>query len=183
MSTATVISPEEFLAIADQEEAILEYDDGLVQEASDSSVRHGAVQTMIGHEVILWSKASGADIVASCNPGFWLTGKVLRKPDLAIIRPDVLALMPPYRGHVLGCPEIAVEVISDNESVGRIERKTRQYLESGAIAVWNIYPESQIVVVWRQRGAPYVASRTGFLEGPELLPGLRIPVAGLFTGR
>lgn len=178
--TATLISPEEFLALADQEEMILEYDDGVVSERPDMTAEHEEVQLRIGGEVMNWSDATRADVLATANAAFWLSQTVLKKPDVAILRRETLAAMSRYRGGVQGCPTIAVEVISGSETTAAIDKKTRQYLEAGAEAVWNVYRESQTVLVWRRSGDAYMVTRSGFLEEPGLFPGLRIAVAALF---
>ena len=63
-----------------------------------------------------------------------------------------------------------------------MDRKVRQYLQAGAVAVWLIYSETRHVPVYRRSGEirTYEAGQT--IEEPELMPGLAIPVDELFEG-
>jgi Uma2 family endonuclease len=176
-----LITPEEFLALPNLEEDLLEFDDGRVVEVQNMSFDHGVLQGWLCTLVNNWATETGAQVGAATNPCFWITDRQMRKPDLAILRHDALAAMPEFRGGLRGCPEVAVEVISGNERVGEVERKTKLYLDSGAKAVWNLYPESETIVVWHPGGGVSILGPTGFLEDPDLLPGLRIPVGELFA--
>ena len=180
MAVQTLISPEEFLALPDQEEYILEYDEGLVLEAPETDFEHGVIQGKIFRRVSEWSDVARAGVRVSQNAGFWLTDDKLRKPDVSIIRQEDLAALPRYKGGLRGCPEIAVEVISDTERVSDIEAKAKLYLATGARAVWKVYPQSRTVVVQLRSGHVRLLAPGDFLEDAELLPGLRIPVAERF---
>jgi Uma2 family endonuclease len=141
---------------------------------------HGAILVTLGYFAKKWIGETGAPFGAAMTPSFWLTDRQMRIPDLAIFRKETVAAMPEFRGGLRGCPEVAVEVISDNERIADVERKTKLYLDSGARAVWNVYPQSETIVVRRSGGGASMLSPGEFLEAPDLLPGLRIPVAALF---
>jgi Uma2 family endonuclease len=96
-------------------------------------------------------------------------------PDVAIIRTERLIR---HAGYTLGAPEIAIEIaINDAPSV--LQRKVSDYLENGSIAVCCVYPDSRNIVVYTAREWRRL-SESDALEFPELLPGLRIPLAAIF---
>ena len=137
-------------------------------------------EALMVQRVSNWQGETGLPIAVSSNAGFWLGDDRLRKRDVSIVRSKTLQAMPEYRGGLRGCPEIAVEVISDNEKVADIEEKTRLYLDAGAKAVWNIYPQSQTAVIKRPDVRASMLSIGEHLEDSDLLPGLRISIADRF---
>jgi Uma2 family endonuclease len=180
-AVAERITPEEFLALPNLEDDLLEFDDGHVVEVQNTGFDHGVIQGWLAQSVANWIDETGVPFGFAAAPRFWLTDRQMRIPDLAIFRNETVAAMPEFRGGLRGCPEVAVEVISGNERVGEVERKTKLYLDSGVKAVWNLYPESETIVVWHPGGGVSILGPTGFLEDPDLLPGLRIPVGALFA--
>jgi Uma2 family endonuclease len=63
-----------------------------------------------------------------------------------------------------------------------LDRKVRQYLQAGAVAVWLIYCETRHVLVYRRLGEIRTYEAGQRFEEPELLPGLAMPVDELFEG-
>jgi len=181
IAAEALLSPEDFLLLPRQEEDFLEYDHGRAVERAEMSADHGDIQTRAGVRVFVWIEANGFPAMVLTNTAFWLNEERMCKPDVAIVRTEALASMPRYRGGLLGCPDIAIEVISDSERTGDVEDKTRLYLDSGAKAVWNIFPRSKTVTVWRAEGRASILSPGEFLEAEGILPGLRIAVASLFA--
>ncbi len=83
-------------------------------------------------------------------------------------------------GYLLGAPELAVKVLSPSESTSDLNRKVELMLQTGALAVWVVYPYQRTVHV-HLPGA--TTSRLGVgdvLSLTELLPGWEMPVAKIF---
>ena len=80
-------------------------------------------------------------------------------------------------------PDLPVEVISENEKAEDVLEKTRDYLEAGARAVWLIYPSLEVIHVYETFTRIRVLTREDVLEGGEVIPGFRLPLATLFRGR
>src|SRR5207249_1119626 len=77
-------------------------------------------------------------------------------------------------------PDLAVEVLSPDNTRPRVRRKARAYLASGAQLVWAIDPRRQTVTVYRSGVAPQILSGDGTLSGETVLPGFALRVADLF---
>lgn len=98
-------------------------------------------------------------------------------PDVAIARTGRLL---GHEGFTPGAPDIAMEVAL-HDGPGVLQRKISLYLANGAHAVCCFYPDLRNCVVytghaWRE------LTEADALEFPELLPGLSIPIAGVFEG-
>lgn len=103
----------------------------------------------------------------------------LRRPDVSFLALDRVHSTPEDE-YIRRAPELAVEVISPSDSAEELERRTRQYFEAGAKLVWQIYPETRTVHVYRADGSAAVLDQQGALTAPELFAGWSTPVAALF---
>lgn len=104
----------------------------------------------------------------------------VRRPDVSFIersrlRPELLI------GHIPIAPDLAVEVVSPGDLFVDVRRKVGEYLRAGVRLVWVINPDEAEVQVFRV-GGTYSLVRSGeTLDGEEVVPGLRIPLAELFA--
>ncbi len=74
-------------------------------------------------------------------------------------------------GYLLGAPELAVKVLSPLESASDLNRKVELMLQTGALAVWVVYPRQRKVHV-HLLGATTLRLGVGdVLSLTELLPG------------
>lgn len=102
-----------------------------------------------------------------------------RRPDMHFVR----AARAPARPlpHVLpGAPDLAIEVVSPSDSQSEVAEKARDYLEAGGEEVWLVFPELQIITVFRAGRRPRSYSPGDTLESPALLPGFALSLDELF---
>lgn len=79
-------------------------------------------------------------------------------------------------------PDLAVEVLSESNTPREMERKLKEYFLAGVKLVWFVNPDDRTV---RAFTSPEVVERLTVaddLDGGEVLPGFRVPVARLFEG-
>ncbi len=79
-------------------------------------------------------------------------------------------------------PDLAVEVISENDEAVKVIAKVREYFDAGVRAVWVIYPNVEVVHVYHAFDRIEVVTRDGTLDGGAVVPGFRLPLAELFEG-
>jgi len=99
----------------------------------------------------------------------------LPTPDIAVFLNDNLHEEEKYETRA---PDLAIEIVSDDDRVSAVFAKARMYLEKGSQNVWIIFPsEKRVVVVtateWRWE--------SNTLACPEILPGFSIKVAEIFS--
>ena len=78
-------------------------------------------------------------------------------------------------------PELAVEVVSENNTANEIQEKIQDYFRCGVRNVWVVYPMQAQVFVYESPTQIKVVEQTDALDGGELLPGLRLPLDTLFA--
>ena len=169
------------LALLPEDDFFYELDEGELIQMPPPGEEHGWVQDevygpMFGH---VRARRLGKTYVET---GFLLKTDpdVVRAPDLAFIRKERLPVACHRSGYILGAPDLAVEVQSPSQSPADMRKKVRQYLAAGALIVWVVYPRRRQVVVHYASGKTETLSAGQHLEAPDLLPGLRIPLAEIF---
>jgi len=78
-------------------------------------------------------------------------------------------------------PDLAVEVVSENNSANQIQAKIQDYFRCGVRLVWVVYPMQEHVHVYNSPTQIAVAQRTDRLDGGDVLPGFSLPLEALFA--
>jgi Uma2 family endonuclease len=78
-------------------------------------------------------------------------------------------------------PDLAVEVLSPSDTIREMERKRREYFDSGVRLVWIVDPDTRTVAVYTKVENPEVLSEADILRGGEILPGFTLPLVELFA--
>jgi Uma2 family endonuclease len=77
-------------------------------------------------------------------------------------------------------PDLAIEVVSPSNTAFEVQRKIHEYFDAGVSQVWIIYPPQQEVYVFSSTKRIEVLQPGQDLDGGNLLPGFRLPLASLF---
>ncbi len=84
------------------------------------------------------------------------------------------------KGYWNGPPDLAVEVISPNDVVGRVEEKVRMWLEAGTRMVWLVNPKRCTVTVYRLLTIQTLTEKD-ILDGGHVVPGFQMSIAEIFA--
>jgi Uma2 family endonuclease len=108
---------------------------------------------------------------------------LVRRPDVSFIRYGRLPgeVLPTGWGKIP--PDLAVEVISPNDSADELEVKLDDYQKVAVPLVWVVNPKSRTVMVYRRDGSVSRLRETDELSGEDVIPGFRCPVRDLFPPR
>jgi Uma2 family endonuclease len=107
----------------------------------------------------------------------------VRKPDTSFIRIDRLSTEQAMsKSHMTTVPDLAVEVISPNDTVYEVDRKVQEFLDAGVELIWVINPEQRTVEIHRAKDPTKVdvLREHQELDGENILPGFRLPIRNLF---
>jgi Uma2 family endonuclease len=104
----------------------------------------------------------------------------VRYPDLSFIRRERLSPDGPARGHCRIVPDLVCEVVSPNDGAEEIAARVTDFLRAGTRLVWVIFPDARRVDVYRADGSGGWRLEGQELEGEEVVPGFRVPVAAMF---
>ncbi|MHB1426150.1 MAG: Uma2 family endonuclease [Gemmataceae bacterium] len=107
-------------------------------------------------------------------------GKV-RKPDVSFIRLQRLSLaQATTEGHCSSAPDLAVEVVSLNETTYETDEKVRAFLDAGVPLVWVVNPEQRTVAIHRASGTGTILRENDEINGEDVIPGFHCRI-GDFT--
>lgn len=100
--------------------------------------------------------------------------------DIAVISPELAALLPEDAFIIEGVPLLAVEILPPSDIRERIADKILEYLSANVPFVWIVDPVFRTVTVYRPDAKPAMFNEDHELLGDPHLPGLRISVAEIF---
>lgn len=146
-----------------------EWVDGKLIEKTGMTYKHGLAQGKLirqwGDYII--SNELGGEI---CVETLCRTAKQVRRPDLAYISPQLLEQ---FGNNFTVLPQsfpLIAEVASPDDRAEELFAKSKEYLESGCLEVWLLFPETRIVLInpqnrWLLFNADEVASTQNVLNG------------------
>src|SRR5262249_35033347 len=117
------------------------------------------------------------------STGFWMNNRNCRAPDISFIsraRMDAAGFRPSTRAFFRGAPDLAVEILAPTNSRREMDERLKDFFNSGTRLAWLIDPVAQRVEVCTSPTQRTLIGSGGFLEGAEVLPGFRYPIADLF---
>jgi Uma2 family endonuclease len=155
---------------------------GELREMSPSGWLHGQVvdnvHGVLGAYIRLHKLGRGF----GAETGFLLhrNPDTVRAPDFAFIAKEHLPAKMPTEAFWPGLPDLAVEVVSANDTKAEVEEKTKAWLAAGCAAVWVVNPKSKTVTVYHSHTDVEVKVAGDTLEGGSLVPGFSCQVEELF---
>ena len=161
----------------------MELVDGLLREKEGVSQRHGEIEFRLSVPLYIHVMREGLGELYPSDTQFVVLrdpDKILI-PDIAFVRADRLQpkderwRITPYP------PDLAIEVVSPNDSDQQVAEKLALYERAGVPLVWVVYPRRRAVEV-RPHGRPSSTLYEGdVLDGGDVIPDFRLPVADIFS--
>jgi Uma2 family endonuclease len=142
---------------------------------------HICTRLLVGLENFNRSRRLG--VVLGSSAGFWMFNRNCRAPDISFIpkaRLLSLGLSPSSRKFFPGAPDLAVEVLSPNNTRAEMDARLKDFFASGTQIAWLINPEEQCVEVCHSPTQRKLLGSGTDLDGEHLLPGFHYPIADLF---
>jgi len=120
-------------------------------------------------------------VVLDSSTGFWMKNRNCRAPDISFVSTDRLSGWKASAQHFFaGAPDLAVEILSPNNTRAEIDARLKDFFESGTRLAWVIDPNAEHAEVFRAPAFRDVVGKGGVLEATDLLPGFRYPIDDLF---
>lgn len=122
-------------------------------------------------------------VVLGSSAGFWMFNRNCRAPDISFIpkaRLESLNFKPSAKTFFPGAPDLAVEILSPNNTRREIDERLKDFFASGTQLAWIINPDTESAEVCHSPTQRQLIGPGGFLDGEQLLPGFRYPIADLF---
>ncbi len=164
---------------------------GVYVAMSPGSGGHGAVGATAGYWIMDHVRRHRAGRVYAAKTGFILfrNPDTVRAPDAAFLRFPRADHPLDQQGFIEGPPDLAVEVVSPNDTAREVAAKVNDYLKAGTPLVWVIRPAERTVTVHRSlSGADgtggtdeeRVLGEGDVLDGGDVLPGFAVAVGRFF---
>ncbi len=118
--------------------------------------------------------AAETGFLISTNPD------TVRAPDAAFVRQEKMDTLDDDSGFLPFAPDLAVEVVSPNDTFADVESKAFMWLESGTRLVLVVEPESQTVHAFRSRQNITVLTATEILDASDAVAGWSVQVSEFF---
>lgn len=111
-----------------------------------------------------------------------LMPKLVRIPDISFVRWEKLPGREPPSAPIPNLvPDLAVEVLSEGNTRGEMDRKLREYFLAGVVLVWLVDLNARSVQVYTSPEDCRVLKESDTLDGEMVLPGLRLPIEMIFA--
>lgn len=181
MALATkLVTAEELLVMPPLEGMLTELIDGEIRTMSPAGFKHGQIVGLVhlslGNHV---RKLALGDVTAA-ETGFILrrAPDTVRAPDVGFVRKDRVL---PVDGYFPGPPDLAIEVISPNDTYTEVDAKVLDWLRSGVRLVILVNPAKQSAVIHRSMTETQRVDIDGSLDGGDVVPGWVLPLRELFA--
>ena len=151
--------------------------EGEFRKMSPAGADHSAVALWIASSIVGHLKQKGlGGRVYGADTGFVLSRDpdTVVAPDAAYVVPERVVSTPKY---FPGAPDVAIEVISPNDSFSEVEEKKDRYLAAGTRAVVIVDPRRFTVHVFRTSGLTKVTDALTLDE----IPGWSMTLDDIFT--
>jgi Uma2 family endonuclease len=180
-ATQKVWTDEEFMALPDDGNRY-EVVNGELITMGNAGLRHsylaGRLLILIGSFV--YSQKRG--IVCDSSTAFMMKSGNRRAPDGSFISRERLEGSGKItKGFFQGAPDLAIEVLSDGNTIEEMHNKVNEYFESGSRLIWIIHPDEQYVLVYHQPQPDQFKRPGDLLDGEDVIPGFTLDLAEFFA--
>jgi len=147
---------------------------------SPAGLDHGVIGDRIGRHLGNYVEAHRLGITPNADTGYLLA----RNPD-TVLQPDASFIAASRvistAKYFPGPPDLAIEVISPNDTYGDVQDKVDAYIEAGTRMVIVVYPDTRGARVHRPDQPPLELGENDVIDGADVVPGWRLPLAELFA--
>lgn len=177
------LSEDEFYAFCQQnrEQKFERRADGTIEIMSLTGGESGRRNSELTTDLTIWNRQHRLGQVFDSSTGFRLPNGAVRSPDAAwVSTPAWEALTPEQRRkHLPLCPDFAVELLSETDSISDTVIKMQEYVENGLRLGWLIDPKTETARVFRANGSVEVKTFAETLSGEDVLPGFALALSTL----
>jgi Uma2 family endonuclease len=174
-----IITADELLAMGDIGRCELIY--GELVMMSPAGLEHGVVAMRFGSYLLAHVEANDLGICLAAETGYKIESKpdLVRAPDASFIR-KARIVGPLTRKFFVGVPDLAVEVVSPDDTKREVAEKVNMWLANGTQVVWVADPKPMTTVIHRVGRKPQVLGIGDEIRDEPLLPGFVLPLSKVF---
>jgi Uma2 family endonuclease len=176
MATTAHLTIEDFERLPQEQAENHELVDGELIPMSGNTPKHGSIQVLLIALLyaIIVERRLGTLFV---EQEYDFNGNA-HAPDVSFFGPAKEALVDLDKRVQRFVPDLAIEIVSANDTFESLIRKTQRYRSCGTEEVWIVSPGARNVLVYSTRGDRILQEDA--LLTTDLIPGFEIPVKRLF---
>lgn len=181
-TTATLMTAEELIRLP-RGQFRYELIDGELKQMSPAGHNHGRIAMRLSAPLAFYVGEKGLGEVYAAETGYKLKSNpdTVRAPDLSFIEKKRVDEVGEATGYFPGAPDLAVEVLSPEDTVSGVEQKVGEWLDAGSRLVWVVSPKMRTVTAYRSRTDIEILTEADLLDGGSVVPGFEYPITKLFT--
>jgi Uma2 family endonuclease len=183
MSTEVQLMTADELLALPRDEFRYELVNGELKKMSPAGHYHGRVTIRLTLPIAQHVREHRLGEVYAAETGFKLGSNpdTVRAPDIAFIRQQRVAEVGETKGFWPGAPDLAVEVLSPDDTIAEVEEKVSEWLTAGTRQVWVVSAKLRTVTVYRSPVDILVLTEKDLLDGGDLFPDFQIAVKEIFA--
>jgi len=178
--SSKILSDEQFMSLTENDNCY-EYIDGELVIVANSGVEHGYLALTLGYFLTGFVRTHKLGITCDSSTAFKMKTGNKRSPDLGFIakeRLEGLKRLP--KGFFEGAPDLAIEIISPNNTFEEIHNKLVEYFENGTRLVWILLPDEECALVYNKPKPSKLLQLEDSLDGENVIPNFNLPLSELF---
>lgn len=169
------------IRIEASENRLFELVDGVLVEKA-MGAREALLASYLVHFFWEYLKANDLGVALGADGMMRLRPRLVRIPDVSFISWDQIPSGEfPSKPIPDLFPDLAVEVLSDSNTVAEIDRKLSEYFEAGCRLAWIIDPKTHTADVYTSPTDSRHLRPNQSLDGGDVLPGFKLPLKELFA--
>jgi Uma2 family endonuclease len=172
---------EDLVRLHTHTDRIFELIDGTLVEKTMGFLE-SALAFWLGHLLQRFLEGANLGILVGADGAMRFLPGLVRVPDVSFIRweklPGRRVPRTPLPDFV---PNLAVEVLSQSNTKGEMDRKRQDYFRTGVELVWFVDPEKRTATVYTSSTESTVLTEDDTLDGGSVLPGFTVPVRRIFA--
>ena len=155
---------------------------GVLCETPLSGLEHAEIVANLSGILAVFVRPGRIGRLMAGGPGIQieLNPDTVRAPDIAFYLPERMALDVSIPGYAEIVPDLAIEVVSPNDTVTEVNDKAKMWVDSGVKLVWVVWPRWHTVEIFRPGENVVELSGDAILEGQDILPGFSTPITEIF---
>ena len=146
-----------------------------------NSPKHGQICARLLTALSIHATNQKLGALFDSSNGFWMDNENCRAPDISFVSKEHLTgLKEPTESFFRFAPDLAIEVLSPNNTRAETQERLKDFFASGTRLAWIIDPESKSAEICYSLEERKLVGPNGELNGEDVVPGFRFKLAELF---
>jgi Uma2 family endonuclease len=158
--------------------------EGRLRVMEPAGFEHGRVALRIGRLLDAHVEATGSGVSVGAETGFVLARDpdTVRAPDAAFVAKARANAVGTTARYWPGAPDLAVEVVSPDDSAREVKEKAQAWLAAGTVAVLVLDPAKQTATIYRSHTDARVQTGSDTLDLSDAVPDFKPALSRVFAG-